>query len=243
MRVAFFVTCLVDQFFAEAGADSVRLLRHLGCEVEFPEAQTCCGQPAFNAGHREEATEMAHNLTEVFEQACTNSRAQAIVSPSGSCTAMLRHHVPELLKTPSKPHPRPLPAFELAQFVLEELGVRDLGKGLKGRRVVLHQGCHALRDLRSQDAPRILLENAGAEVVAWSAQEECCGFGGLFSTKMPAVSAAMADRKLDSLPDVELVTSGDGGCLLQLEGRARKRKIGPGFVHIATLLWEAVDGR
>ncbi len=117
-------------------------------------------------------------------------------------------------------------------------GIERLGSGLAGRRVAYHHGCHALRELRVESEPLALLRGCGAEVVAWEADRECCGFGGLFSAKLPEVSAGMADRKLDSLPDVDFATSADGGCLMQLSGRARRRGLGPPFRHLASVLWE-----
>ena len=249
MRVALFVTCLADHYFAEAAADAVRLLRHLGCEVAFPADQTCCGQPAYNAGRTREAARMARHTMEVFAD------ANAVVLPSGSCATMVKKFYPRLLAggadaaAPAARADRTSAAaaladgtFDLAEFIVHRLGVTELGSGLAGRRVAVHQGCHALRELRLETEPAVLLEGAGAEVVPWEAQEECCGFGGLFSVKMTAVSAAMADRKLDTLPDVDWVVSGDGGCVLHLDGRNRARGTGIEFVHLATALWRGVAG-
>ena len=256
MKVSLFVTCLGDQFFSRAAADAVRLLRHLGCEVDFPTAQSCCGQPAFTMGERDAARSMAAHTCGVF------SEADYVVLPSGSCAAMVRHHYPALLEGHEQSGENPIPnTFELSQFIVDVLGISDVGQGLAETTVALHQGCHALRNLHARDtraegqSPRILLEGSGAELVPWEAQEECCGFGGVFSTKLPEVSTAMADRKLDTVPRRHtgprteragedagpvLVTSADPGCLLHLEGRARLRGTGHRFVHLASLLWKAV---
>ena len=156
---------------------------------------------------------------------------------------MIRCFYPELLNEPGAPEQfRDLTSrtFELSQFLVGVLGVDAVGTGLTGTRVGYHHGCHALRELGVDREPTRLLEAAGAEVVPWEADRECCGFGGLFSTKMPEVSAAMADRKLDTLPPVDVVTSSDGGCRLQLGGRAGKRSVATPFRHIAPLLWEGV---
>ena len=251
MNVALFVTCLADQYFADAAADAVRLLRHLGCTVTFPDAQTCCGQPAYNAGRNAEALRMARHTAGVFAD------AEAVVLPSGSCATMVRKFYPRLMPEPVSRADQPasrgstrraratsLPerTWELGEFIVHHLGVTALGDGLAGRRVAIHQGCHALRALRLESEPAVLLEGAGAEVVPWEADDECCGFGGLFSVKIPAVSAAMADRKLDTLPAVDWVVSGDGGCVLHLEGRSRARRLGIEFVHLATALWRGVTG-
>lgn len=242
MRVAFFVTCLADHYFAEAAADTVRLLRHLGCEVGFPPDQTCCGQPAYNAGRTGEALRMAEHALDVFGGAPDDPAvADAVVLPSGSCATMVKKFYPRLAGTPSATALADR-TYDLAEFIVRRLGVTELGNGLAGRRVAVHQGCHALRELRLETEPAVLLEGAGAEVVPWEAQEECCGFGGLFSVKMTAVSAAMADRKLETLPDVDWVVSGDGGCVLHLDGRSRTRGDGIEFVHLATALWRGVNG-
>lgn len=237
MRVALFATCLGDQFFAEECADAVRLLRHLDVDVHVPRGQTCCGQPAYNAGRRADAASMAAHTLRVLE------KTEYVVLPSGSCAGMIRCFYPELM--PDRTEAAKTLAsrtYELSQFLTEVLGADQLGKGLRGKRIAYHHSCHALRELGVRDAPLQLLAGCGAEVVEWKAAEECCGFGGLFSAKLPEVSAAMADRKLDTLPDVDFVTSTDGGCLLQLSGRARKRRIGPSFRHLASVLWEGVQG-
>ncbi|MEM7414123.1 MAG: (Fe-S)-binding protein [Gemmatimonadota bacterium] len=234
MRVSLFVTCLGDQFFADAAADAVRLLRHLGVSVDFPEAQTCCGQPAHNSGHRRDAERMVRHTCRVFDS------AEYVVAPSGSCASMLRTHYPEL--APDVGGGIAERTYELGQFIVDVLGVTKLGNGLAGRRVGVHHGCHALRELGVEAQPEALLRGAGAEVVSWAAAKECCGFGGLFSTKMPEVSAAMADHKLETLPDVDVVTSADGGCLMQLSGRADRRGSSPPFIHLATMLWEGARG-
>lgn len=232
MRVALFATCLADQFFAEACVDAVRLLRHLGVDVDFPEGQTCCGQPGHNSGHRRDALLMAEHTLSVFEE------ADHVIVPSGSCAAMVRCVYPRILGTPES-EALAGRTWELSQFLVQELGVESLGRGLEGIRVAYHHGCHALRELGVEDEPLRLLRGAGAEIVAWEAHQECCGFGGLFSAKLPEVSAGMADRKLTTLPDVDVVTSADGGCLLQMSGRDRARAGSFDFVHLARLLWRA----
>lgn len=235
-KVALFTTCLGDQFFAEACADAVRLLRHLGVTVDVPKGQTCCGQPAFNAGRRSEAKRMARHTLAVLAD------AEHVVLPSGSCAGMIRCFYPSLLAGDGAERIGER-TWELSQFVVEVLGVDHLGDGLSGKRVVYHHSCHALRELGIRDAPLALLRGCGAEVVPWIAAEECCGFGGLFSAKLPEVSAGMADRKLDTLPPADFVTSSDAGCLLQLSGRSTHRRAGgPPFVHLASALWRGVAG-
>ena len=197
MRVSFFATCLGDQFYADACADAVRLLRHVGVEVDVPQDQTCCGQPAHNAGRRVEARRMASHTLDVF------SHAEHVVLPSGSCAGMIECFYPTLLGSEDSAPVDQLAArtHELSHFLVHMVGVESLGSGLAGFRVAYHHSCHALRELGVREEPIRLLEMCGAEVVPWVADEECCGFGGLFSAKLPEVSAAMADRKLDTLPD------------------------------------------
>ena len=237
MRVSLFATCLADQFYAEACADAVRLLRHVGVDVDVPSGQTCCGQPAYNAGHRDDARAMARQTLRAL------SKTEYVVLPSGSCAGMIRCFYPQLVEEEAE-RARELAdrTYELSQFLVDVLGVEVLGDGLHGSRVAYHHGCHALRELGVRDAPLSLLVGCGAEVVEWKAAEECCGFGGLFSAKLPEVSAAMADRKLDTLPGVDFVTSTDGGCLMQLSGRGAVRGDAPPFRHLASVLWQGVRG-
>lgn len=234
MRVALFATCLVDRLYADACADAVRLLRKLGVEVDYPRDQTCCGQPALNAGHVAEARRMARHTVRAFRD------AEHVVLPSGSCAGMVRTHFPGLLDGAEVDRLAGR-TWELSQFIVRVLGVSELGRGLEGRVVAYHHGCHALRELRVHDEPLTLLANAGARVAPWDASEECCGFGGLFSVKLPVVSAGMADRKLDTLPAVDWVTSADAGCLLQMSGRAERRGLPIRFRHLASVLWEAAS--
>lgn len=231
------ITCLADQFFAPAGVAAVRLLRSLGCEVIFPPDQTCCGQPAFNAGYWDEARRVATHTLGVFEG------ADAVVLPSGSCASMVGVHYPELFAGDAVALRRAevlaSRTFELSEFIVKVLGVEHLGGGLAGKRVAYHHGCHALRELGLREEPLALLRNSGATLVNWPADMECCGFGGVFAVKFPEVSAAMADRKLDSLPPCDLLTSADPGCLLHLRGRIARRGMEIPVKHLAEVLWEA----
>ncbi len=234
MKVSLFITCVADQFSPQAGVSAVRLLRAAGCDVSFPMSQTCCGQPAYNAGYHDAARSVAKHLMNVFE------RSEYVVTPSGSCGAML-HHYSELFKADSVQLRRAWSlaerTYELSQFLVEVLGVESTGADLSGLRIAYHDSCHAMRSLGVREQPRKLLQAAGAELVSWD--EACCGFGGLFSVKMPEISSAMMDRKLDSLlaqARVDALTSTDLGCLLQLGGGLERRKNGPPWFHIAQLL-------
>lgn len=235
MKVSLFVTCLADQFGAGAASAAVRLLRRFGCEVAFPERQTCCGQPAFNAGYATEARAVARHFLDVFEG------AEVVVAPSGSCAAMV-HHFPELFQGDPVQHERARAladkTFELTQFLVNELGVTHPGVDLSGVRVAYHDSCHALRHLGVRTEPRALLAAAGATLSAWD--ESCCGFGGLFSVKLPELSEAMMTRKLSSLAvdaiGADVLTSTDLGCLLQLGGGLHRARRGPPVLHVAELL-------
>lgn len=238
-RVSLFATCLADQFGPGAAVAAVRLLRAHGCDVGFPPGQTCCGQPALNAGYRHDARAVARSWLDAFDG------SEYVVAPSGSCGAMI-HHYPELF--PDEPatleRARRLAArsFELTQFLVDVLDIRRAGASLAGLRVAYHDSCHAMRNLGVREQPRRLLENAGATLLAWD--ETCCGFGGLFSVKLPQLSTAMMDRKLASLtneaPQADVLASTDLGCLMQLGGGLWRRGSGPPVVHIAELL---MDGR
>lgn len=240
MQASLFVTCLVDVFFPDAAADAVRLLRSLGVEVGFPPAQTCCGQPAFNAGRMDPARDMARHTLGVFQG------SENVVVPSGSCATMMRRFYPRLLQRGVQEASDGsvwggVRVWELAEFLTYALQVEKLGDGLRGLKVAYHHGCHALRELGLRNEGPRLLEAAGAQIVPWEAAEECCGFGGLFSVKLPEVSVAIADRKLDTLTatDADVLTSADGGCLLQLSGRMAVRGLHTPVVPLASLLWRA----
>ena len=225
MRVQLFATCLGDLVFPDAVQDAERLLGAAGCEVEFPRGQVCCGQPAFNAGHRAAARRVAGGFVRAF------SRDAPVVVPSGSCATMLAHYLPELLDV------EPFEVSELSAF-LDARGLEP-GRTNDGRTVAYHDSCHMLRELRIAEAPRRLLQRSGAVVAALPRPDLCCGFGGTFSVRQPEISAAMADDKLAGARAVEALVTADPGCLMQLRGRA-ERIGGPPVVHLATALAQGV---
>ncbi len=239
VRVSLFATCLGDHVFADAVADAARLLRALGVEVMVPPRATCCGQPAWNSGYADDARRVAAHTVRVL------GGEEPVVTPSGSCAAMLRKVYPTLLEgTPEADGALALSrrTRELSEFIVERFGTGLAEGGLVDRTVAYHHGCHAMRELGIREQPLDLLTAAGAEVVSWVAADECCGFGGTFSVKLPHVSVGMADRKLDTLPACDVLTSADGGCLMQLSGRARARGMPIQVRHLASLLWEGVNG-
>ena len=223
--VQLFVTCLGDLVFPEAVGDAVALLEGAGFEVVVPEGQVCCGQPAFNAGHRGAARRVGRSFARSF------SRDLPIVAASGSCSAMVAGHLPELLGE------APWPIRELSAFLAGEGAT--LLRTNEGRRIAYHDSCHMLRELGVADAPRRLLEQTGAELVDLPRPDLCCGFGGTFSVRQPEVSIAMADEKLAGAAGADALVTADPGCLMQLRGRAA-RTGGVPVVHIATALARGV---
>lgn len=235
MRVSLFITCLVDQLWPEVGISTVEVLRRAGCEVVFDERQTCCGQPAFNTGYRSEASRLAKRFIEIFED------ADAIVSPSGSCTAMV-HHFDELFAEDENWRKRAQAlakrSYELSAFLIKVLGVDDVGASFRGR-VTWHDACHGLRDLNVHSEPRRLIQQVrGAEFVELSNADACCGFGGTFSVKYPEISVAILDSKIAAIEraGVRAVVSGDASCLMQIGGRLSRQKSVVQVLHLAELL-------
>ncbi|PYP46746.1 MAG: Fe-S oxidoreductase [Gemmatimonadetes bacterium] len=236
MRISLFVTCLADQLWPSAAVGAVHLLRRVGCAVEFDERQTCCGQPAFNTGYRPAARALARRQIEIFE----SSAADAIVSPSGSCTAMV-HHYDQLFDDASwRARARGVAqrTYELSSFLVNRLGVEDVGASFSGR-LTWHDACHGLRDLGIKDEPRRLLRRVtGAELVELPNAEACCGFGGTFSVKYPEISVAILDEKVDAIEraGVDAVVSGDASCLMQIAGRLSRRGSMVRAMHLAEVL-------
>ena len=229
VQVSLFVTCVVDQFFPSVGLAMADVLERLGYRVAFPDDQTCCGQPAFNSGYRAEARKVAEHFRKVFRD------AQYIVVPSGSCTAMIRHHYAELFDDAGPLSSR---VYEFSQFLTAVAKVEDVGARLNGV-ATYHDSCHALRELKIKSAPRRLLGNvAGLELVEMDAAEECCGFGGTFSVKFPGVSGGMARTKIDSIKrtGASIVVSIDSSCLMQIDGVLRRDGSGVRAMHLAEVL-------
>ncbi|MGH3094071.1 MAG: (Fe-S)-binding protein, partial [Gaiellaceae bacterium] len=198
-RIQLFATCLGDLLVPDAVADAERLLRDAGYEVDFPAGQVCCGQPAFNAGHRRAARRVARTFARAF------SPELPVVVPSGSCATMASHYLPELVDCP------PFRVFELSAF-LDAEGA-EVPRLNEGRTLAYHDSCHMLRELGIEDAPRRLLERSGATLSALPRPDLCCGFGGTFSVRQPEISVAMADDKLAGARGAEALVTADPGCL------------------------------
>ena len=226
--VQLFATCLGDLAFPQVVADAETLLRLAGFEVEFPSRQVCCGQPAFNSGHRAAARRVARSFAKAF------SRSAPIVVPSGSCATMASHYLPELVGV------EPYEVWELSAFLVHA-GYRPLPRN-EGRRVAYHDSCHMLRELHIADQPRRLLGASGAELVPFARPDLCCGFGGTFSVRQPEVSLAMADDKLAGAAAADVLVTADPGCLMHLRGRAERTSAPVRLVHLATALARGVNG-
>lgn len=235
--VALFVTCVADQLFPGTAWSAVRLLRAAGATVEFPDAQTCCGQPGLAAGEPTAAARLARHMLDVF------AGYDAVVAPSGSCASMPHHWYARLVpERQTEAEDLAARTFELTQYLVDVLGAFDVGARLDTT-VAVHDACHGLRNLGIRDAGRVLLEAAGATVVEMSEPETCCGFGGVFATTYPEVSTALADAKLAHAQrtGARWLVSADLACLLHLEGRKRRTGVGPQPVHTADLLASGLD--
>ena len=234
-RVALCVTCLVDQVVPEVGVASVQLLRRAGYEVDFPEAQTCCGQPFFNSGFRDQATGLAKRTIEIFEG------SEAVVLPSGSCATMIRVEYPHLLEEWPEWHHRATElaakTYELSEFLVHCAKWNPEGD-FEEVNLTYHDSCHMCRLLGLRTEPRQLLERVGGRISEMSESDRCCGFGGLFSVRMPEVSNAMTAEKLHQACDagVDALVTSDPGCLTQMRGLAEGSSIK--VEHIATVLEE-----
>ena len=235
--VQLFVTCIIDALYPETGEAVVRVLQRSGCSIEFPVEQTCCGQPAFNAGMRKQARQMAENTIRAFENSVGD-----IVIPSGSCAGMVKHGYGELfaddpdwLKRAEEIANR---TYEFSEYLVDELDIEDIQAEYSDK-ITYHSSCHLLRDLGIDEQPQRLLTNVrGTEIIPLPKREECCGFGGLFSIEHPEISKAMLDRKIENFiaSGAGVLVSCDAGCVAHISGGLQRRKIPLKAVHIADIL-------
>lgn len=235
--VQLLVTCIVDKLFPEVGWAAVEVLERLGVAVQVPARQTCCGQPAFNAGFWDEARAMARHTLDVL-----GDTEGPVVLPSGSCADMLVHHYPRLMADDPVYGPKAEAlserVYEFSQYVVDVLGVEDVGAHFDGR-VAYHASCHLLRGMGIDGQARRLLANvAGAELVELDEAQTCCGFGGLFAVKMGDISSAMLRRKRDNVlaSEADVLTGCDMSCLMHIAGGLRRCGEGPRVMHLAELL-------
>ena len=237
-QVALFVTCLVDQIYPEIGLAATRVLKGAGFEVDFPEGQTCCGQPFYNSGFVKEARRLAKRTIEIFRN------YPAIVLPSGSCTTMIRKEYVHLFEKDSNWHQEAVAlakkTFELTEFLTKSGGLEIKNPARNGL-VTYHDSCHMSRSLGIKEQPRELLKQAGFQIVEMQAVDRCCGFGGLFSMRMPEVSQAMTEEKLLRAKQTKapILVSSYPGCLMQMRNN-QKAPSAVQIKHIAELLDEVI---
>lgn len=235
MKVSLFATCLVDLFQSNVGKATVEILERLGCEIDFPESQVCCGQPSYNSGYVKESKEAMKRMIQTFEH------AEYVVSTSGSCATMF-HEYQHILKGDPiwEPKAKALAAktYELTQFIVEVLKVTDLGARFDAT-VTYHTSCHMTRLLGVVEPPMILLKNVkGLKFTELPGKEQCCGFGGTFSVKMAQISEQMVDEKVKHVEETEAeyLIGADPGCLMNIGGRIERQGKPIKIMHIAEVL-------
>ncbi|MFC0472738.1 (Fe-S)-binding protein [Halalkalibacter kiskunsagensis] len=235
MKVSLFITCLADVFYPGVGKDVVDILERNGCEVVFPNNQTCCGQPAYNSGYHKETKDVAKHMIKTFED------ADYVVTPSGSCGAMI-HEYSHLFDDDQvwkeKANTLAKKTFEFTQFLVDVLKVEDVG-AIFNKKVTYHTSCHMTRLLGVKDAPMKLLENVGGlEFTSLPNKETCCGFGGTFSVKMVPISEQMVNEKIEHIEETEaeVLIGADCGCLMNIGGRIERQGKPIKVMHIAQVL-------
>ncbi|WP_419878130.1 (Fe-S)-binding protein [Brevibacillus centrosporus] len=240
MKVSLFITCLSDALYPRVGEAMVRILARYGIEVHFPEAQTCCGQPAFNSGYWDEARTSAQTLIQAFAD------SDYVISPSGSCTGMIHHYYPKLFENDpqllAKANALREKTYEFTQFLVNVLGITDLG-AVFPHKVTYHPSCHGSRLLGIKQEPLQLMEQVkGLDLVPLPFAEDCCGFGGTFAVKMSDISGAMVTEKADHVleTEAEVLVGLDLGCLMNISGNLRFRGKPVRVMHLAELLYEGM---
>ena len=232
MTVQLMLTCLCDAFYGEVGIAAVKVLRAVGCEVVFPEGQTCCGQPPFNAGDWESARGIGEHAISQFDPSVP------IVTPSGSCAAMIRDGYPLLW-----PDRNPLPCFEVGEFLVKHLGITQIGRDENPpspQKVAFHRACHG-RALGLTDEQELLVKNGpGVEIVAFDQAEQCCGFGGAFASTHGRLSSGIGKEKLSNViaSGAQILLSGDMGCLMHLKGLIDRERMPLATSHYLVFLAE-----
>ncbi len=236
-KAQFFITCLIDTFYPQIGIDVVEVLQRFGVQVSCPSGQTCCGQPAFNAGLRQEAKMIAKHTIEVFEKGEGD-----IVIPSGSCCAMIRNHYPELFEDEPEWKTRAVQfaqrCYEFSEYLVDVLKVHDPQSSFPAK-ITYHPSCHLLRELGIDTQPLTLLHQVrDAEIVPLPHADECCGFGGVFSVEHPQLSNAMLERKISNIAasGADIVVACDAGCITNINGGLAHRNQAIKAMHLAQIL-------
>ncbi|WP_010531307.1 (Fe-S)-binding protein [Lentibacillus jeotgali] len=235
MKISLFVTCLGELFYQEAAKDMVEVLERLGCEIDFPQGQICCGQPAYNSGYRKDAQKAAKQMVSTFES------SEYVVTPSGSCAGMFKEY-PGLFRDDAVWQERAQKVadktYEFTQFIVNVLGVEDLG-AVYSAKATYHTSCHMMRLLKETESPFKLLDNVeGLELLPLENSYDCCGFGGTFAVKMVPISEQMVDEKVRHVEDTgaDVLITADGGCLMNIKGRIDREGKPIEVKHIAQIL-------
>lgn len=240
MKVQLFIPCFIDQLYPETAFNMVKVLEKACCDVSYNSNQTCCGQPAFNAGFLDESRAVANKFVKDFEG------ADYVVAPSASCVGFVRNYYPKLFDNAANHNQvKDLGKriYEFTEFLTEVLKIENYGASLDAK-ATYHDSCAALRECRIKEGPRKLLDNVrGLELVEMTDNETCCGFGGTFSVKFEPISIAMVDQKIQNALDTgaEYIISTDLSCLMQIDGRIKKQQLPLKTIHIADVLangWE-----
>lgn len=235
-KVTLFIQCLVDTMFPQVGQAMVDVFDRLGIPLSYPENQTCCGQPAFNSGYRNEAADAARHFLNVFKD------AEVIVCPSGSCVAMVRHHYHELFKDDPQMLTKALQigarTYEFTEYLVDQLDITDVGASFP-HSVTYHDSCHLSRGLGITNQPRKLLGAVrDLEFIEMKDSDSCCGFGGTFSVNYPEISVGMVDEKINNIlaTGAEYVVGCDISCLMNIKGRMARRGEKVDVCHLAEIL-------
>ncbi|MEW9110032.1 (Fe-S)-binding protein [Cytobacillus gottheilii] len=235
MKVSLFSTCLSDILFADVAKNTLEILERLGCTVDYPMGQTCCGQPAYNSGYLKEAKQSMKQMMKAFQD------SEYIVGPSGSCISMLKEYPHVFAGDPEWEQEAKTFAskcYEITEFLVDVLKVTDVGSTFKGK-VTFHSSCHMKRLLGVKEQPKILLNNVeGVELVTLPNEEDCCGFGGTFAVKNAAISQEMVSEKSRhvSETEAEYLVGADMGCLMNIGGRMSREGKNVKIVHITEIL-------
>lgn len=235
MKISLFIPCLVDQFAPQVGVATVNILKKLGCSIVYPFEQTCCGQPAFNTGYRNDAKILAERFINIF------ANSEYIVAPSGSCVSMVKVFYDQLdlsIQARNKLEHIKINIFELSEFIVNVLKVTDIGASFNGR-VTYHESCHLLRELHISKEPSELIKNVkGVEFVEMKESDRCCGFGGTFSIKFPELSNTIAEDKVMNIINsgVDYVIANDTSCLMNIDAVLKRKRSNIKTLHIAELL-------
>lgn len=236
MEVDIFIPCFIDQLFADTAHNFVKVLKKAGCTIHYNDKQTCCGQPSFNAGYRDETKKIATKFLKDFG---TN---RTIVGPSASCIGFIRNYYPDLFKNDNEKLSQTLSIkkniFEFSDFLVNHIKVVDFGAKFP-HKVTYHDSCSALREYKIKNEPRILLSHvSGLELIEMDDVETCCGFGGTFSVKHTAISQAMAEQKVENAlkTGVEYIVTTESSCLMNIDAYIKKNNCPIKVIHIADII-------